>query len=474
MIVLSKMIPHLSTPLKCPPSLEPQFVPAVLWNRAFQAQVEAPGAAVPFVIALEQPDGSVSVFKTAILSESSTDAAALNLRYVERLVKFLLWQRGGCRIFVGGSEDLAREIGHRYSPKGERAFDYRFMGEQAYLQSFEIISCSFDELPSPNEAAVELGGYLDGCRIGFDLGGSDRKCAALIDGEVIFSEEVPWDPYFQSDPEYHLEGIRHSLSRAAEHLPRVDAIGGSAAGVYVNNEVRVGSLFRGVPEDVFDQKVRRLFFDLQAEWNGVPFVVVNDGDVTALAGSMATGDTGVLGVAMGTSEAVGFVNPQGHITTWLNELAFAPIDFQPHAPADEWSGGLGVGAQYLSQQAVARLAPAGGYDFPEEMGLPDRLIEVQKAMEAGEEGAAKIFESIGRYFGYAVAHYADYYDISQILALGRVTSGAGGELLLSEAKHVLATEFPALSEQIQFRQPGEKEKRHGQAIAAASLPALES
>lgn len=456
--------------MKCPPPLEPNFVPAALWNRAFRERVAAAGGGRPFGIALEQPDGTVSTFETEILPADAAGAGELSFRTVERLVKFLLWQRGGCRIHLGGDPEIASRIAALYAPGGAREFDYHFMGEKAYLRPLEIVSVPFEELPSANEAAVDLGGHLDGCRIGFDLGGSDRKCAAVIDGEVVFSEEVPWDPYFQSDPDYHLEGIRHSLQRAAEHLPRIDAIGGSAAGVYVNNEVRVASLFRGVPDDVFEQKVRRMFLDLQAEWNNVPFVIVNDGDVTALAGSMATGDTGVLGVAMGTSEAVGFVNPEGHITTWLNELAFAPIDYQENGPADEWSGGIGVGAQYLSQQAVGRLASRAGYEFPADMPLPERLIAVQVAMENGEQGAARIFETIGRYFGYAVAHYADTYDIRQILALGRVTSGSGGDLLLKEAKEVLATEFPELAERIQFRQPGEKEKRHGQAIAAASLP----
>jgi predicted NBD/HSP70 family sugar kinase len=456
----------------CPPPLDPTWIPAVLWNKAYHAQVTTSGNAVPFGVALEQPDGTRSVFKTSILPDDHPNHEGLNFRYIERLVKFLLWQRGGCKVYLGGDSDTAAAVSSLYSPGNARAFDHTFMGQKAYRTDFEIVSVAFDDLPSANESAVELGGHLNGCRIGFDLGGSDRKAAAVIDGEVVFSEEIEWDPYFQSDPEYHLEGIRHSLKSAAAHLPRIDAIGGSAAGVYVNNEVRVGSLFRGVPDDVFDRRVRRMFFDLQKEWGGVPFVIVNDGDVTALAGSMATGDTGVLGVAMGTSEAVGYVTPEGHITTWLNELAFAPIDFQENAPADEWSGGLGTGAQYLSQQAVARLAPLAGFEFPHEMPLPERLVKVQKKMDSGDSAAAGIFESIGRYFGYAVAHYADYYDIRQMLALGRVTSGAGGELLLSEARKVLETEFPKHAETIQFRQPGEKEKRHGQAIAAASLPAL--
>ena len=83
-----------------------------------------------------------------------------------------------------------------------------------------------------------------------------------------------------------------------------------------------------MPPELFDSRVRRLFFELQAAWGGIPFEVVNDGEVTALAGSMALGDNAVLGIAMGSSLAAGFVTPQGAITTWLNELAFVPVDYR--------------------------------------------------------------------------------------------------------------------------------------------------
>jgi len=314
---------------------------------------------------------------------------------------------------------------------------------------------------------------LDGCRIGFDLGGSDRKCAAVIDGKVVFSEEVPWNPYFEKDPKYHREGINDSLKRAAEHLPRVDAIGGSAAGVYVNNEVRVASLFRGVSEEDFEKHVRRIFIDLQKEWN-VPFEVVNDGEVTALAGSMSLNGGALLGVAMGTSEAVGYCDPDGRITCWLNELAFAPVDYRDDAPADEWSGDIGCGVQYFSQQAVARLAPRAGFDFADEIPFAERLVEVQDRMKKEDPRARKIFETIGAYFGYALAHYAGFYELRNVMALGRVTSGAGGEIIISKAEEVLKAEFPELEEKLRITMPDEKMKRHGQAVAAASLPALRS
>jgi predicted NBD/HSP70 family sugar kinase len=325
-------------------------------------------------------------------------------------------------------------------------------------------------LPEANDTVMTLGRNLDGCRIGFDLGGSDRKCAALIDGEVVFSEEIVWDPYFQSDPNYHIEGIHDSLKRAAAHLPRVDAIGGSSAGVYVNNEVRAASLFRGVSEADFENHIRRIFFTLKERWNGIPFEVVNDGEVTALAGSMGLNANRVLGVAMGTSQAAGYVDAEGHIKPWLNELAFAPVDFRDPAdsPVDEWSGDHGCGALYFSQQAVARLAPAAGFDFG--MPFPEQFVKVQEAMKAGDPAPRRSMKPSAAISATAIAHYADYYDIANLLILGRVTSGEGGTMIINEAETVLAKEFPDL--RIKLVVPDEKTKRHGQAVAAASLPPL--
>jgi predicted NBD/HSP70 family sugar kinase len=463
----------LSVTPKHRPPLDPEFLPAALWHRAFNALVAADAGARPFAIALVRPDGSVFRHDGRVLS-ATHPSAALNLTYAERLLKFLLWMKGGSRVLVAGADEIAAALARIYSPTGARAFDFDFMGEKVFGQTFTLNAVKLDALPATSETSSPVGRHLEGCRIGFDLGGSDRKAAALIDGEVVYSEEIAWDPYFQKDPAYHLEGVHDSLQRAAAHLPRVDAIGGSAAGVYVNNEVRVGSLFRGVPRDAFEQHIRRMFFTLQQRWGGVPFEVANDGEVTALAGSMAMNDNAVLGVSMGTSLAGGYVTPAGNITTWLNELAFTPIDYRADAPRDEWSGDIGCGVQYFSQQGVGRLAARAGFGFPSTLPLPEQLIEVQHAMKAGDVRARAIYQTIGDCFGYAIAHYADFYVVRNLLVLGRVSSGEGGEIILARAMTVLRDEFPALAESIQLRTPDEKSKRHGQATAAASLPALPS
>ncbi|BCX49755.1 hypothetical protein HAHE_36630 [Haloferula helveola] len=451
----------------CRPVLDPGFVPAVAWNRLYRRVAGETSGARDVAVSLERPDGTVFRWNSLMLPDAA-EHAEINLRYLERILKFLLWQKGGNRIRIAGAPELAAKLGLIYSADGDRAFDWDFIGRKIFGGGISIEAAEADDLPEANDQVMPLGRHLDGCRIGFDLGGSDRKCAAVIDGEVVFSEEVVWDPYFQSDPEYHLEGIHDSLKRAAAHLPRVDAIGGSSAGVYVNNEVRAASLFRGVSEEDFEKHIRGIFGTLKERWNGVPFEVVNDGEVTALAGSMALGENAVLGVAMGTSEAAGYVDGSGHIRPWLNELAFAPVDYRDQGPLDEWSGDRGCGVQFFSQQGVARLAPLAGFEFGD-MPFPEQLVKVQEAMKGGDDRARKIYETIGTCFGYSVAHYADFYEIRNLLILGRVTSGDGGDVIISEAEKVLGQEFPDQS--IRLVVPDEKTKRHGQAVAAASLPA---
>jgi predicted NBD/HSP70 family sugar kinase len=448
---------------RLPPPLEPGFRPAALASRAFAAE-----ASLPVRIALEQADGSVFHFTKRIFPPQHA-AAGCNFLCLERLLKFLLWSRGGFRVHFDGPPDLGAQLERYFKETATGRFDANIMGQRIYERPFAVVTTK--DLPPPRATTTPLGRHWNGCRIGFDLGASDRKTAAVQDGQAVFSEETAWNPVPQADPQWHFDQIMDSLQRAAAHLPRVDAIGGSAAGVYVNNRVRVASLFRGVPAHLFNTRVSTLFLELKRAWGGIPFEVVNDGEVTALAGSMALGQDAVLGIAMGSSLAAGFVTPEGNITSWLNELAFAPVDYNPAAPIDEWSGDRGCGAQYFSQQCLGRWLPAAGLETPAGLPLPEQLKHVQALMEKGDERAEKIYHTIGVCFGYGVAHYAEFYDFKHILVLGRVTTGHGGDVIVRHAKEVLRVEFPELAGRIAFHVPDEKDKRHGQAIAAASLPA---
>ncbi len=456
--------------IKMIPELDPGFVPAVLWNREYREKVRESGNTQKITIALRRPNGMTSKVETEIFPHTE-EYSALNIKYIERTVKSMLWMYGGESVYIAGSPAIAAELRLIYAPGGAREFDYNLIGKKVYCSDLKIIDCESEQIPITDDKGVPLGRNFDGCRIGFDLGGSDRKCAAVIDGKVVYSEEVEWNPYFEKDPAWHKEGIIDTLKRAAAHLPRVDAIGGSAAGVYVNNQVRVASLFRGVSAEEFDSKVKNMFKDIQKEW-GVPLVLINDGEVTALAGSISLDDNALLGISMGTSEAAGYVNPEGNITDWLNELAFAPVDYRENGPVDEWSGDEGCGVQFFCQQGVARLAPLAGIEFSGDMPFAERLVEVQKLISKGDDRARKIYSTIGTCFGYAIAHYSEFYDFKNLLILGRVTSGEGGELILKKAREVLECEFPELDKKINFSIPDEENKRHGQAVAAASLPEI--
>jgi len=355
------------------PPLDEHFRPAVLANHAFRQDVEASGEAVPLVLASERDNGAVSRYETIVFPDHHPRATE-NLMYAERLVKFFLWQRGGWRVYIGGSKIIGEYITNLYAPEGKRAFDYHFMGESVYQRTFTVIICDIHEIPSENENEKSLGHHLDGCRIGFDLGASDLKISAVRDGVPVFSDEIEWEPVKQTDPRYHYDAITSALKIAASKMPRVDAIGGSSAGIYVNNQAMIASLYRSIPMTHMDE-IRNMFLRIRDEF-GVPLEIVNDGEVTALAGSMSLNDTGILGIALGSGEAGGYVTMSGNITDWLNELGFCPVDYNPQAPADEWSGDRGCGWLYFSQRCVFRLAPKAGIEIPSELSNAQKLFGI--------------------------------------------------------------------------------------------------
>lgn len=451
--------------------LDPQFQPMVKVVSDYRAAVAEEGG-VPLVIAVERNKGYVSTYKLDVFKDGSGhDEESYGV--VERIVKTLLWVYGGFKVTVAGSKKIYEKIAEAYKKGGARQFDADFMA-RVYERPFEVEYVeNAADAPKEHQAADPVGRHLDGCRIGFDAGGSDRKVSAVVDGETVYSEEVVWFPKLQSDPDYHYQGILDAMKTAASHMPRVDAIGVSSAGVYIDNKIMIASLFLKVSDEDFEKKVKTMYLDVAKEiGENIPVEVANDGDVTALAGAMDLNDNNVLGVAMGTSEAAGYVDSQGNITGWLNELAFVPVDYCKDAMVDEWSGDYGCGVKYFSQDSVIKLAPAAGIELDESLSPAEKLKVVQKLMAEGDERAAKIYDTIGVYFGYAIAYYAMFYDIKHVIIMGRVTSGEGGTIVLAKANEVLKREYPELAEKIRLHIPDEKSRRVGQSVAAASLPKL--
>lgn len=455
--------------LKVQAKLDPQFAPLALICRDMREATKEDGQ--DLVIGIERNKGYTTTYKTRIFRDG-TGHDEENFKFVERIVKSLLWVAGGYKVIIAGSETVGAKIKEAYTDGGLRDFDVHFM-ERVYEQPFTVEVRDLANAPVDKSAAAPIGRHLDGCRIGFDAGGSDRKVSAVVNGESVYSEEVVWFPKTTSDPDYHYQGILDAMKTAASHMPRVDAIGVSSAGVYVDNRIMVASLFLKVSDEDFDKKVKNMYIDVAREiGENIPIEVANDGDVTALAGAMDLEDDSVLGVAMGTSEAGGYVDPQGNITGWLNELAFVPVDFCENAMVDEWSGDYGCGVKYFSQDGVIKLAPFAGIELDENLSPAEKLKVVQGLMKDGDERAAAIYDTIGAYFGYAIAYYTEFYDIKHVLIMGRVTSGEGGVILLERAQEVLDTEFPELAAKIQLHIPDEKSRRVGQSVAAASLPKL--
>ncbi len=458
--------------LKVNAPLDPGYMPMAVVYRDFQNAVKAEGGQ-KLTIGLERNDGLTSVL-TIDVYKDGTGHDEENHEFVERLLKTLIWARGGYKVIIAGSKVIADNIKADYSEGGAREFDCDMMSD-IYEAPFEVINVPFEQAPVQKESAAPVGRHLDGCRIGFDAGGSDRKVSAVVEGEATYSEEVVWFPKLQNDPQYHYDGIMEAMKTAASKMPRVDAIGVSTAGCVVNNQIKTSSLFLKVKKEnpeAFEKVVKNIYIDIAKEFGDIPIEVANDGDVTALAGAMDLGDTNVLGIAMGTSEAGGYVDGNGNITGWLNELAFAPCDYNKNAMVDEWSGDYGCGVKYFSQDSVIKLAPAAGIELDENASPAEKLKVVQGLMAEGDERAAKIYETIGVYFGYAVAYYALFYDIKHVLLMGRVSSGEGGNILLKNAQKALSEEFPELAKKIAIHLPDESSRRVGQSIAAASLPKI--
>ena len=454
--------------LKVPALLDPGFRPLEVEMRAYEKDVRESGRGVDFAVLIQRNQGYCDYYKTALFPDGE-DKRTVPL--MDRLIKTLLWARGGYRIVTFGSKDVHEHLLAAYREGGERAFDADFMAT-VYERPFEVEqAASLRDVLVTRSSAGSVGRHLEGCRIGFDAGGSDRKVSAVIDGEAVYSEEVVWFPKTASDPQYHYDGILDAMKTAARHMPRVDAIGVSSAGVYIDNKVMVASLFLKLSKEDFEKRAKTMYIDVAKEI-GAPLEVANDGDVTALAGAMELGVGNVLGIAMGTSEAGGYVDKDMNITGWLNELAFAPVDMNEKSMVDEWSGDWGCGVKYFSQDGVIKLAPAAGIALDESLSPAEKLKIVQKELANGNPEAAKIYESIGVYFGYSLAWYSRFYTIDHVLIMGRVTSGQGGVLLLKKAQEVLDTEFPELAKRMQLHIPDENSRRVGQSVAAASLPYL--
>ena len=462
------------------PKYDPEFKPAFIEMKKFQEEVSKSPYKTEIIICLERNKGYNYHYKTLIYKDGSGHDDE-NYFIIERICKMLLWIVGGYKFYIAGSDLIPLKMKSEYQLNGKREFDVSFFN-QVYGKNIEIIPCSYNEIPKLNLEEIELSKNFNGNRIGFDAGGSDRKVSAIENGEIKFSTETVWNPKINSDPNYHIDGIMDSFNQASEHLPTVDSVGISTAGVVVDNQIMVAGLFIKVSRDDYEKKIKNIYIDcvkkLEKRYNKkIPFIVANDGDVTAFAGLLELKENnGILGIAMGTSQAGGYITKEGKLTGWLNELAFVPIDFNVNTVKDVWSGDYGCGVDYFSQDGVIKLAENAGVKFGDDLTPANKLEYIQNLIENGNENekkiATNIFSDIGIYLGYTISLYDHFYDFKDLLVLGRVLSGKGGNIIVEKAKEVLKNVFPNINEKITIRIPNEKSRRVGQSVAAAYLPQI--
>ena len=235
--------------LKNVPSLDPEFIPLMRFNHAFLE-----GAKKPVGIAVERADGQMASCHTFI--HGTPEMKEADCYYIERIVKTILWMKGGFKVYVSGDQGICDYLNSVYCAGSQQEFDWDYMAN-VFEHPFEVVLV--DQIPEAKDDPKAIGGHLGGCRIGFDAGGSDRKVSAVIDGETVYSEEVVWFPKTNSDPDYHYDGIVAALKSAAEHMPKVDAVGVSSAGVFINNRTMNASLFLKVPKEIYDEKVKDIY-----------------------------------------------------------------------------------------------------------------------------------------------------------------------------------------------------------------------
>merc|ERR1719261_2050461 len=359
---------------------------------------------------------------------------------------------------------------------------------------FQVKIVGASELPAEKDTPQVCGKEANGNRLAFDLGKSDIKTVAIKDGEVLDSAETEWD-VTNPDPQYHFDAIVDAMKKTIERAKAkgfgdIQAVGGSATGtVSGDNEATWCDIFPNVPPDVYKQKVVPIFKRMAKDIAGdVPLKVINDGEVTALAAVQKIKAGSVLGISMGSSEGGGYANKDGNLMGWINELCYIRLDLNPEAPTDPWTKGShrGMSHMYLGQRGATKLAAKAGVQVPANYVYPHpdmctikhedhaqclKLIQKAMADPASEPQVRRLYETVGVYLGYGLAQYSEFYKIDHVMIPGRVSKGAGGDLMLNVAKKVLETEFPDLPK-IEFHTADDHFKAVGQCIAAAALPEI--
>merc|ERR1712070_895990 len=463
--------------------LDPNFSPVILGKKKYLAA--AAGCADRLEWALPRADGcgrgGIPVFP-----DGHEDVEA-SIYLAGVLIQEMMWQRSGSALLLAGPPSVCEAVAADFREGGRYEFEIKSMPNVCGTpdRPFTVTVCGAADMPEARDTPQVCGKDANGCRLAFDLGKSDIKVVAVKDNEVVYSKETEWD-VTNPDPQYHYDAIIAAMRLGKDALPQVDAIGGSATGTVSGaNEATWCDIFPNVPPDVYKEKVVDIFVRIAKDLAGdVPLKVINDGEVTALAAVQKIGKGNVMGISLGSSEGGGYANEDGNLMGWINELCYIKLDMNPNAPSDPWTNcHRGISHMYLGQRGATKNAHKI-CEVPENQRYPHPdmctikhenhaqvLKKIQEAMKENPDKASDLYKTCGVYLGYGLAQYVESYKIDHVMILGRVSKGAGGDLMLATAAEVLKTEFPDLPP-IQFHTADDHFKAVGQCIAAAALPTL--
>lgn len=410
------------------PHYDPTFIPIHVFNKSYRKELEESSHRESFSFGIMR--GSVCIKKVELEILRDESLKEETLYYAERQVKSYLWVLGGDGIVLDGPEYLCEYLKKHYCEGGPRDFDVSFF-QEVFKKTFRV-DCDQSFMLVERDSIKETSGSTYQHKIGLDLGGSVIKAAALQGERIVFTKEEAWTPKINSDINYHYQMIKSLIIEASGHLPGFDFLGVSAAGIVIDNQVLVSSLFREIPARENYQNLLKAI----AEEFGVKLQVANDGEVFALASKTASRSSSVLSLTLGTSTGGGYVSPEGRATNWINELAFVPLDVSDQAIQDEWSKDHGVGVSYLSQDAVVKLAKASGMNLT---GETDALQfkGVLEALHQGSPEARQIFKDMGIYLAYALMYYREFYEIKHVVLGGGVMASLHGQIILESAREAL-------------------------------------
>lgn len=349
--------------------------------------------------------------------EEKFDGSELAFTLIERIVKSMIWVYGGYKICIN-DEAVAMRLKSVY--ENERKFDADFMSS-VYAKPFEVV---FDEtLYQACDEKIEIK-ETKGLKIGLDLGGTSVKASTVKDGEEIKSEVVSWKALDSNDIEYHYSFLCSVIEKMSVAGERVEGVGISTAGVVCNNELAISLLLRNVKRETYENLFARI-----SQRFSLPVTVVNDGDVSAMC---AQKEGNVLGIALGTSEAGGYIN-DGYLSGRLNELAFVPFCFYD-GDVDEWSGDSGCGVNFISQHGVRTASKSLGYNFE---GTDTEVAYAVHAEAQNDENLAKTYDIIGEYLGWALLWYNEFYTLDTVCLAGGVMSGTFSGNIVKRASEIL-------------------------------------